>query len=216
MVIKNISDNIGHDGEGFFCRLCGKAGYKSMAAVKGHLAQCPGMAIKKGVIPKSQPPIQLAAASYSPATAALSPASNVSGSYPAQQQPQPQKSTSWNSQPQLASWQAEQQRQAQQLADNTQQIAQLQNERHHLMLQNSLPKESFFERYKGIIITGGIIFVLILLFNQSRQCQVISDSGDPVGRVPAKNGFDINSIGTKALTKLVDTGISKGVSSFFK
>lgn len=36
-----ISDNIGWDKGSFFCRHCGRKGYKKMAQVKGHLALCP-------------------------------------------------------------------------------------------------------------------------------------------------------------------------------
>jgi len=58
---KIISDNIAWDEKNqYSCRRCGKAGYKSPAAVKGHLGNsCRGKAVQKG--------IQSAAASYSPA-----------------------------------------------------------------------------------------------------------------------------------------------------
>jgi len=76
---KVISDNIAWDGSHFSCRRCGKSGYKSMQAIKGHLSMCPSKAMQKGAI--------------QPATASPSPAGTASignlKSSPASQQQQP-------------------------------------------------------------------------------------------------------------------------------
>ena len=77
MDYKVISDNIAWDGSHFTCRRCGKSGYKTMPAVKGHLSMCRGRAMQKGAI-------QLATASYSPAvTAPINDLRNVPASQPA-------------------------------------------------------------------------------------------------------------------------------------
>ena len=36
-----ISEKIGKNSNGYFCRLCGKGGYKKMAQARGHLSMCP-------------------------------------------------------------------------------------------------------------------------------------------------------------------------------
>ncbi len=38
--------NIGYDGKSFFCMRCGKAGFKSEMAVRGHLSSCKGGRVK--------------------------------------------------------------------------------------------------------------------------------------------------------------------------
>lgn len=45
----NVSDNIGFDGETYYCRRCGKDGYARATQVRGHLALCPGTLARKGV-----------------------------------------------------------------------------------------------------------------------------------------------------------------------
>jgi len=84
--MKMISDNIGWDGQHFFCRRCGKSGYSKMAQVKGHLAMCPGTAISKGALLKPAETSQPVAASCSPVTSAFSGGSSDVSSYQQQQQ----------------------------------------------------------------------------------------------------------------------------------
>lgn len=40
MDVRLIDGHVGHDGSAFFCLACGKTGFKSVAAVRGHLAFC--------------------------------------------------------------------------------------------------------------------------------------------------------------------------------
>jgi hypothetical protein len=42
MNVELIDDYVGHDGQSYFCRGCGRAGFKSVASVRGHLAHCDG------------------------------------------------------------------------------------------------------------------------------------------------------------------------------
>jgi len=44
MKITKVKEGVGFDGETYFCMRCGKAGFKSPAAVVGHLAHCQGIA----------------------------------------------------------------------------------------------------------------------------------------------------------------------------
>jgi len=41
MNIQFVDRFVCHDDQTFFCRLCGRAGFRSVAAVRGHLAFCP-------------------------------------------------------------------------------------------------------------------------------------------------------------------------------
>lgn len=40
MDVQLIDDYVGHDGQSYFCRGCGRAGFNSVASVRGHLAHC--------------------------------------------------------------------------------------------------------------------------------------------------------------------------------
>ena len=40
MNVTKICENVGHDGESFFCMRCGKAGYSTKAQAIGHLVIC--------------------------------------------------------------------------------------------------------------------------------------------------------------------------------
>lgn len=49
MKIQIIDDFTGFDGESYFCRFCGRAGFKSVMAVRGHLAACPSRLVKGSI-----------------------------------------------------------------------------------------------------------------------------------------------------------------------
>jgi hypothetical protein len=87
----------------------------------------------------------------------------------------------------------------------------MENHYNHVMQSVNPPQyqpaqQDFFSQYKGIIIVGAIILFAIIMSNQSSQCQAGSGG----------KGANIGNIGAKALSKLVDTGITKGVASLFK
>ena len=141
--LKIISDNIAWDGSYFNCRRCGKSGYNTMQAVKGHLSMCPGKAIQKGAT-------QLAS---QPATASHSPVGTASigniESYPASQPP-----------PTAG-------------PDNSQldkRIATLENEYNHLLAENNNPNSSsdWVSRNKDILIILGILVALYLILQESK------------------------------------------------
>lgn len=179
--MRQISESIAHDGKHFFCLRCGKSGYTKMAQVKGHLAMCPGTAIRKGaVLPEPCcEQIQLAPASPSPVTGAFSMGFPDYSNYQQQQQ---------------------------QLGVR---LARLENEAHHMMMSRNQPESvtNWFSQNKGIIIIGSIVLFAVIMMNQNRQCPSFSGSG---------GGKAVGNIGEKALTKLMDRGISKAVDSLFK
>ena len=41
MNVRLVEKFVGFDGQTYFCRLCGRAGFKSVASVRGHLGYCP-------------------------------------------------------------------------------------------------------------------------------------------------------------------------------
>ena len=148
--LKIISDNIAWDGNHFSCRRCGKSGYNTMQAVKGHLSMCPGKAMQKGAI-------QLAS---QPATASHSPAGSLSvGSlqtFPASQ-PAPTAGP-----------------------DNSQldkRIAALENEYNHLLAENNnhISTGDWVSRNKDILIILGILVALYLILQESK-CKCSNDS----------------------------------------
>lgn len=53
MNIKKVCKNVGHDGEGYFCMLCGKAGFTKEEQAIGHLAKCKARKNKKSELPNS-------------------------------------------------------------------------------------------------------------------------------------------------------------------
>jgi hypothetical protein len=63
MNIKKVCKNVGHDGESYFCMLCGKAGYSTKEQAMGHLAKCKSRMSSLASQPASQPPSQPATTS---------------------------------------------------------------------------------------------------------------------------------------------------------
>ena len=150
---KIISDNIAWDGSYFCCRRCGKAGYKSMAAVKGHLGMCKGKAMQKGAI-------QLTGASYSSVGTTLI---NDLGNNPVE----------------LATATA---RASNQLATNgidgadiQRRLTTLENEYVHVLAENNpVATESWISRNKELLIVLVCLFIVYLIWRES-QCKC--DSG---------------------------------------
>ena len=53
--VELIDNYVGHDGQSYFCRGCGRAGFKSVASVRGHLAHCGGRG--KLIAAQAPPPL---------------------------------------------------------------------------------------------------------------------------------------------------------------
>lgn len=202
--IKKISENIGHDGTHFFCLRCGKSGYDKMAQVRGHLAMCPGTAIRKGVVLPNpnptrpqpqyippQPVDQPVATSYNPVTGAFSGDSYPRGQPVEQQQLWPVTAGQYDPR-----WE--------------QRIAVLENEQHHMLMTRNQPGAlgDIFGRYKTLIICSALVLFAVALLSRNGKC----DSGAATGNQKPIVG----DVGKKALTKLVDKGITKGVDALFK
>lgn len=51
MDIQILTDYAGFDGQSYFCRHCGKAGFKSLMAVRGHQSACPAKS-KQPILPQ--------------------------------------------------------------------------------------------------------------------------------------------------------------------
>lgn len=63
MNIEKVCKNVGHDGESYFCMLCGKAGYSTKEQAMGHLAKCKSRMSSLASHLASQPPSQPATTS---------------------------------------------------------------------------------------------------------------------------------------------------------
>lgn len=211
--IRKISENIAHDGTHFFCLRCGKSGYDRMAQVRGHLAMCPGTAIHKGVVLANpnpnparpepryidgayvnkyegvKPVVQPAANQYNP------PASAFSGGFhpPANQQEQQlgQVTSRWHD------------------PDWEQRLSTLENESRHMLMSRNQPGAlgDLFGRYKTLIICSALVLFAVAILSRN-QC-------DPGSGTENKKQI-VGDVGKKALTKLVDKGITKGVDALFK
>lgn len=219
--MSQVCKDVGWDGKGFYCLRCGKAGYKSEAQARGHLSQCKGRAISRGVpyietqnwpvpVETSQQPVDqtvLPPANFGYAGGLregekgggriTTPTTSILGDF--------------RSKPDYVSMEYVQSLQNQINALETR-VGFNDNHYNHLLMQKNQSEQyhsvnqDFFSQYKGMIIVGAIILFAIIMSNQSGQCQAGSDG----------KGTHIGNIGTKALSKLVDTGISKGVSALFK
>lgn len=198
-----VCKDVGWDGKGFYCLRCGKAGFKSEASARGHLSQCKGRAIGRGV-----PAIEMGALQSSVEQAVVAPVSvgDNGGTYPLFSggggAPGGGQSTTFL--PDIvqvsSGW----------YGNVDSRLKTLENEYNHLLIEKNQPsqyhpvKQDFFNQYKSVIIIGAIVLFAIMLSKQSGQCQ--SESGST----------SMGNIGSKALSKLVDAGISKGVSALFK
>jgi len=56
--VKILNDYAGHDGNSYFCRRCGKAGFSSIMQVRGHLSACPSRSDVVVVSPPGPPPVK--------------------------------------------------------------------------------------------------------------------------------------------------------------
>ena len=190
--MRNISESIAHDGRDFYCRLCGRAGYKSLAAVKGHLSQCPGKLVQRGVLP-AQP--QLAAAGLGWAGPADS--APLQKASPAAPTAAP------------GGLVYELREIAAGVRSNTEQISRMQNEYTHLMVQRNQPRqEDWFGQNKGLVIMVVIVAFIFWTMNQS-SCPSNCGESNKTGR------SRVSSLGEKAASKLIDRGITKSVDKLF-
>jgi len=201
--VRVVSDSLGYDGETYFCRLCGKAGYRSLAAAKGHLAQCPGKMLQKhGVSPAvsafsgspggGQPPGQLAAASYSWAGAGQ------------------------NADLQTSSYQ--QQRQhlgladaglGRQVAELSRQVSRLSNEYHHMVLERNVGfdlGEFFRGKWFWTLAVG--LFLAYSFGRQNCSCPSLGE--------PSKSSGGGRSLGSALSSKALDRVVSKGIDRIFR
>lgn len=193
MNVVNISDNIAWDGQHFFCRRCGKSGYKKMSQVRGHLAMCQGKAIQKGAIPQSQPvgnQLQVVTTASK---------ANLEGS-----------PTGW--QPQLAeavvpSYNQLYGNQLSGLSGLVGRIEKLEkkveNEVQHLLVQNNTSANDWFSTNKGVVIVVavGVVLLVLLLRESSCKCEA------PGGRTKA-NGIG-STLATRAVSKVVDKSLDR-------
>lgn len=190
----NVSDNIGFDGSSFFCRRCGKAGYERATQVRGHLAMCPGTLMRKGVEPTtSSNQLQPLASGYN---------GGLSGSQLLQPLVVAGPVTNPVDGPVDSRYE--------QLAGR---VTQMENHYNHVLqtvnqpqYQPATAKQDFFSQYKGILILGAVILFALILSERSNNCPATSDG----------KSSKAADIGTKALGKLLDTSITKGVSALFK
>jgi len=163
--IKVISDNIAWDGSSFFCRRCGKAGYGSMAKVKGHLSMCAGRAIQLGAIRTP------AGASQALVTVSDKGLGNFSG-VQATASPGP-------SYEQLA-----------QLANVNDRLSRLENEYNHVLVANNTSSSDWLSSNKAILLVVGAVVLVALLLreNKSSNCGMSEKKGSTIAQTLLAKG----------------------------
>lgn len=184
----DVSVNIGFDGSTFFCKRCGKAGYERATQVRGHLAMCPGTLMRKGVAPTSS------SNQFQPVVSGNN--GGLGGGQPVVEEVVvgPVGNSVDSRYAELAG-----------------RVATMENHYTHVMESVNPPQhqpaqQDFFTQYKGLIIVGAIILFAFMLSERSGKCQVLAD-----GKVSRAS-----NIGDKALSKLVDVGVTKGIASLLK
>lgn len=180
--MKIISDSIAWDGKGYFCRLCGKANYKSLASVKGHLAQCPGKAMQKhGILPvdgSSPAPAQ-------PSLAGGALQVGLSESSYQHQHQQPVASASGDEQ--LGS-----------------RVEQLENEYKHMFWEKNQSGD-WFSQNKIVIIISVVALMIYLLSRQS-ECECPGgEVGKKVSKVDGLGQKTLSKLADRAISKSIDS-----------
>jgi len=188
----DVSKNIGFDGSTYFCKRCGKAGYGKATQVRGHLAMCPGTLMRKGVEPTgSSKQLQLLASGYNGTLSGGQPVVAAVVDNPVNELVDNQLAVKYS-----------------QLEER---MIKVENHYTHVMGQINQPaqyqpaQKSFFDQHKVVIIIGVLVFVMTMLEREAGKCGETENKGTMMG-----------SLGTKAMSKLVDTGITKGVAALFK
>lgn len=185
-----VSQKIAHDGHGFSCRICGRAGYSSMARIKGHLSQCPGREIRAPAEPQV-PESHLGLAGTMGSTA-----------LPVQTQLVGQ-AASWSRSYAPA-------HESQLVSELTQRVLKLENEYVHGLEERALATRSsfggsdWFSRNKPIVIVGVIMLAFLFLSNQSRSCPSVCGSGTKGLTAKSLMERGVTKIADKAMTKTVD------------
>lgn len=191
MEVKTISKNIAWDGKSFFCLHCGKAGFSSLAAVKGHQSVCPQRARNKGAVPtenSDQLPVRLPTATPSSYQLANGGEFAPFGSYHQQHQ---------------------------QLLDRLGSLeSTVSNELTHLRQANYQSQgqgaQSWIQKNLTWVVLAGVFVFAVFLYTGGNRCptQCDSDSGP--------KGPDLTKLGERVITKAADTAISKSFGRIFK
>lgn len=222
--MSKVCKDVGWDGESFYCLRCGKAGFKSEASARGHLSQCKGRAIGRGVptaieegVPASylasqcpsidqggQAPGAGGGSPYSPFSAGG--AGGVDGGTTTRNSDFV--SGGFGSVPGYVPVEYVQGLQNQ-INELKATVAFHGNHYNHLLHERNEPKYhpvkgDFLRENKALLVIGLVVLGMIFLSKQPSQCQGTG------------SGVNMGNVATKALTKMVDTGISKGVSALFK
>ena len=187
----NVSDNIGFDGNSYYCRRCGKAGYERPTQVRGHLSLCRGTLARKGI-----PPTSTSTSTYK----YLQPLSGaVDGALgDGQQVLQPLEVGPVDS-VLVAKYESLDRR-----------MSAMENEYNHVLVRNNPPinNNDWFGQNKGLVIMVVIVAFIFWTMNQS-SCPSNCGESNKTGR------SRVSSLGEKAAAKLIDRGITKSVDKLF-
>lgn len=205
-MMKQVCKDVGWDGQGFCCLRCGKAEFKSEASARGHLSQCKGRAISRGVFHPLVETVALPAPlgcceQVLPAYGGGVPTTLLGGA-PGGTGGGQTTSLQSGSATEDPGWYGVDQR-----------LRSLENEYNHLLMQRNLQPAGFnvgdwFSQNKAVII---ISVVALMIYVLSRQSECECPNGE-VGKKVSKVG----GLGQKALSKLTDRAISKSIDSLFK
>ena len=195
MDIKPVCKDVGWDGQSFCCLRCGRAGFTSEASARGHLSQCRGTLIQKGLV-LPPPPAANFGGLYG-GGAGAGAGGGGGGQIALQQQPlnqYGQPGGRWN--------------------EFDYRLGRLENEYNHLLVRNNTPKqESWLSQNFGWLVLGGIMLIALFSAFGQNQCPVPAGGA---GSSPKRSGPDINKLSERILNKGVDTAITRGFGKLFK
>ena len=202
--MKQVCKDVGWDGQGFCCLRCGKAGFQSEAQARGHLAQCRGRAIERGVFHPPVGTVTFPAPSgcceqVLPARGGGVPTPLFGGA------PGGGETTSLQGgyATDYPGW----------YPGVDQRLKALENEYNHLLMQRNLQPTGFsigdwFFQNKAVVIIS-VVALMIYLSSKKSECEC--PDGKAGRRVNRASGF-----GEKALNKLTDRAITKTIDSLLK
>jgi len=188
----NVSQNIGYDGYTYFCRRCGKAGYERATQVRGHLALCPGTLLRKGMPATSKAVLPTSGYNHLQVVNGA-----VNGGLGGVQQPL-EEVVVGPVDNQLAA----------RFVKLEGQVAQLQNEYHHVLGERNLPASasSWLSQNMGVVVIGILILFVVLSANRG-SCQ---------DGTSQRRGPDLNKLTDRVLSKAADTVVTKGLGRIFR
>lgn len=218
-----VCKDISWDGQSFFCERCGKAGYRTELAARGHLGSCKGRAVERGIPASALGGFAAAGGGAYGAQEVPRAAAAGGGGAAAQKRVVSFPSTGRQvefSAPSYSSYPAElppqsypqSYPQSSELMGLNARVQTLENELNHQLTLRNRPTGGnlggWIQENLPIVIILGVVVFIMLYSNSRGSCSVEGTS--------QRRGLDVGKIGERMLNKGADTIISKGLGRIFR